>query len=118
MSLCLKLCSKWSGKCVGSDMYGNSYYESRKSDAQGNRKRWVVYKGIAEATKVPPLWHQWLHYATNQVPPKEPTNYPWQKKHQPNLTGTRLAYYPLGHVLRGGKRQKTTGDYQPWDPAS
>ena len=30
--------------------------------------------------------------------------YPWQKPHQPNLTGTPLAYRPPGSVLRGGER--------------
>ena len=30
--------------------------------------------------------------------------YPWEKPHQPNLTGTPYAYHPPGSVLRGGHR--------------
>lgn len=50
------------GVLVGKDDYGNSYYEARdKSDAyDGNKRRWVIYTGYAEASKVPPEWHGWL----------------------------------------------------------
>jgi NADH:ubiquinone oxidoreductase subunit len=41
---------------------------------------------------------------------------PWQKPHQPNLTGTTEAFRPAGHLLEGGQRAKGTGDYEAWHP--
>ena len=32
------------------------------------------------------------------------------------LTGTDQAYRPPGHTLKGGRRAKATGDYEPWTP--
>ena len=34
----------------------------------------------------------------------------------PNLTGTKAAYRPPGHILKGGQRDKATGDYEAWTP--
>ena len=90
--------------------------------AVGTRKRerrWVIYAGQPEASKVPPEWHGWLH-GTQVEPPTEvtPVHYPWMKPHLPNLTGTPLAYRPPGHTLSGGRRAAATGDYQAWSPDS
>ena len=43
---------------------------------------------------------------------------PWEKPHLPNLTGTAAAdaYRPPGHILGAGKRDRATGDYEPWQP--
>ncbi len=100
---------------VGEDAAGNGYYVSRKPDEQGKLRRTVLYKGLVEASKVPPLWHAWLHYVSNDVPEQIET-YAWQQAPLPNLTGTVLAYLPAGHINRGGKRHKATGDYQAWQP--
>ncbi|KZC98339.1 NADH:ubiquinone oxidoreductase subunit NDUFA12 [Oceanibaculum pacificum] len=109
------------GEKVGEDQFGNLYYVAKKraSDkAAGQReKRWVVYKGEPEASKVPPAWHAWLHHTIKDLPGEADLRaQPWQKEHQPNLTGTELAYRPPGHVLKGGKRDRATGDYQAWRP--
>jgi len=40
----------------------------------------------------------------------------WQQPHLPNLTGTKYAHRPEGHMLKGGKRAPATGDYEPWQP--
>src|SRR3546814_7347583 len=62
-------------------------------------------------------WHAWLHHTTDAVPPEGgPDRHPWQKDHQPNLTGTVQAYRPPGHTLKGGRRAPATGDYEPWTP--
>ena len=37
-------------------------------------------------------------------------------KSEPNHTGTNAAYLPPGHDLRGGKRDRATGDYEAWQP--
>ena len=63
------------GELVGEDEQGNRYYRTRggKIDPTlGFERRWVVYNGYAEATKVPPDWHGWLHH-TVDVPPTDET---------------------------------------------
>ncbi|MCB1592031.1 MAG: NADH:ubiquinone oxidoreductase subunit NDUFA12 [Alphaproteobacteria bacterium] len=106
------------GKRVGIDQSGNKYYEAAPRKGYKRPRRWVIYKGEPEASKVPPEWHGWLHHQTNTVPGEaESYRRPWQKPHQPNLTGTSGAYRPPGHILEGGVRDKATGDYEPWMPS-
>lgn len=110
------------GKRVGRDEFGNRYYKSSANQGEhvgrnGVERRWVLYKGKAEPSKVPPPWHAWLHYITNDVPENQAIKrHRWQKDHVPNLTGTDYAYRPPGHIKNGGKREKATGDYTPWEP--
>lgn len=114
----------WKGRRVGTDQFGNRYYLEKSPRAlqrgggfDSRERRWVIYKGEAEASKVPPEWHAWLHHTIDEVPADAgKPQYPWQKPHLPNLTGTRLAYRPAGSVLKGGHRAHTTGDYEPWQP--
>lgn len=105
------------GKKVAKDHFGNRYYQERQAPTGRRRRRWVVYKGEAEASRVPPEWHAWLHYTIGE-PPRDGgvPRRPWQKPHQPNLTGTAAAYRPPGHLLTGGRREPATGDYEPWTP--
>jgi len=105
------------GELVGHDSFGNRYYRDTKSRRGKREKRWVIYDGEVEASRVPPEWHIWLHHTTDQVP-NEATRRrrPWQKEHQPNLTGTAQAYRPPGHVLAGGNQPRGTDDYEPWRP--
>lgn len=102
-------------KLVGIDASGNRYYVSKKPNEDGKYRRSVMYNGMVEASKIPPLWHAWLHYTTDTIPENSEA-YSWQKAPQPNLTGTALAYRPAGHITQGGKRPKATGDYQAWEP--
>jgi NADH:ubiquinone oxidoreductase subunit len=106
------------GSLVGQDESGNRYYESRdKVSYDGRKRRWVVYKGYAEASKVSPDWHGWLHYTFDQPPTTTPlVRRRWEKPHLPNLTGTPWAYRPRGSLARGGERASATGDYQAWKP--
>jgi NADH:ubiquinone oxidoreductase subunit len=107
------------GEEMGRDEFGNRYYRDKTGMRRARReKRWVMYEGEAEATKVPPDWHAWLHHLSVAPPPPSglPTRKVWQKPHQPNLTGSPQAYRPPGHDLQGGKRAKATGDYEPWTP--
>ena len=100
------------GRHVGDDAFGNRYYEERKAPATRRTKRWVIYKGIPEGSKVPPEWHAWLHYTVDA--PVKARAREWQKDHHPNLSGTSLTYLPPGHDLRGGERPASTGDYEAW----
>jgi NADH:ubiquinone oxidoreductase subunit len=108
---------KLRSKRVGKDEFGNCYYESRKTRNNGRPRRYVIYKGTPEASKVPADWHGWLHYTETDLPPEGGyAKQAWQLPHQPNLTGTIHAYRPAGHLLRLGRRRQATGDYQPWKP--
>jgi len=110
------------GLPVGTDSYGNRYYRlkgDRPTGRGGGRfsreRRWVIYNGRPEASKVPPEWHAWLHHMDDEIPgPRQ--HHPWEKPHEPNLTGTPRAYHPPGSILRGGHRQHASGDYEPWVP--
>lgn len=107
------------GKQVGRDEFGNRYFEARREDsAMGRKRRWVIYKGMAEPSKVPAHWHSWLHYTTDRLPEENAARkYPWQKPHLPNLTGTPYRHLPQGNILRGGKHAPSaSGDYEAWKP--
>lgn len=109
------------GRLVGEDDLGNRYYEQRKGAGPvgplGRPRRWVLYRDLAEASKVPPEWHGWLHYTVDTLPTDEDYRAkPWQTAHRMNMTGTGAAYRPPGSIVREGKRPKATGDYTPWRP--
>ena len=100
------------GAAIGTDKFGNRYYEARKSG-----RRWVIYAGTVEASRVPPDWHGWLHHTFADPPTVAPfKEKAWEKDHQPNLTGTDGAYRPDGSLLAAGKRPRATGDYEAWKP--
>ena len=103
------------GRLVGQDADGNRYYEERRPVAGRRTRRWVAYRGVPEASVVPPEWHAWLHHVTDQPIPAEARRF-WQKPHVPNRTGTPESYRPPGHDYRGGQRQRATGDYEAWVP--
>src|SRR3546814_17367741 len=106
MDVGLRLFTWLNGKLVGEDAFGNRYYVHKSGrQRDGRQMRWVAYNGLAEASKVPPEWHGWLHHLTDTPPEATAPRYAWQKEHMPNLTGTRYAYRPPGHVLQGGKRE-------------
>jgi NADH:ubiquinone oxidoreductase subunit len=113
------------GEFVGSDQFGNRYYREkgnrrpkRGAGMESRERRWVIYRGESEASKVPPEWHGWLHHTVKDPAPSNVRRYAWQKEHLPNLTGTPFAYRPRGSLLRLGpeNRSRATGDYEPWTP--
>lgn len=99
------------GQFVGSDPFGNRYYREKKAKKGQTERRWVKYKGLSEASKVPASWHGWLHHTYQEPPLEESTSYAWQKPHQPNLSGTSNAFHP-----QQSDDQKET--YTPWTPPS
>ncbi len=117
MTFLSKLMIRLSARHVGTDAFGNSYFEGRKARHHGRPARYVIYKGQNEASKVPADWHGWLHHTEHSPPPEQGyQKHSWQQPHMPNLTGTKHAYRPAGHMLKGGKRAVATGDYQAWSP--
>ena len=82
-------------KKVGVDQFGNFYYVGKNKNYLNIHKRYIVYNGLDEGSKVPPMWHSWLHYLSDAIPDKnQTTEYIWQKEHMPNVTGTKYAYDP------------------------
>jgi len=105
------LTTKFSGVPVGADTFGNRYYRSKDG-----KRRWVLYRGTVEASRVPADWHGWLHHTFKEPPDGSVVARPWEKEHLPNLSGTEGAYYPPGSLARTGVRAPATGDYEPWSP--
>jgi NADH:ubiquinone oxidoreductase subunit len=103
------------GRLVGKDAAGNRYYQEKRPPKGARARRWVLFKGVKEASAVEPGWHGWLHH-TVDAPLPEPRKYPWQKAHLPNLTGTPASYRPPGHEYQGGLRAVASGDYEAWTP--
>jgi NADH:ubiquinone oxidoreductase subunit len=103
------------GRAVGTDAFGNRYFEEKSAVAGRRTRRWVIYAGAVEASSVPPEWHAWLHY-TVDAPLSDANRLPWQKPHLPNRTGTGFSYRPAGHDYNGGRRRRATGDYDAWSP--
>lgn len=101
------------GERVGEDGLGNVYYRERNGT-----RRWVIYKELSEASQIPPGWHAWIHFITDELPDDEhykPRD--WEEAHRPNLTGTYEAYRPPGSVLRPHVQEQPL-DYEPWSPDS
>lgn len=109
------LFSRRHGTRVGTDALGNIYYEGG-STTDGRKRRWVIYNGPNDASRVAPEWHGWLHHSADLTPDQLPPARVWQKPAEPNLTGTDIAYRPSGALERGGVRAAATGDYEAWSP--
>ena len=98
------------GVKVGEDEQGNVFYQTRDG-----KRRWVIYNGEAEASRVSPAWHGWLHHTYQEPPTDRPLpRKTWEKPHQENLTGTALAYAPAGSIRR--ETPEPRRDYEAWSP--
>jgi NADH:ubiquinone oxidoreductase subunit len=99
------------GREAGKDALGNVYYGTKAG------RRWVVYAGANDPSRIPPEWYSWLHHQIDDVPDEAlPPPPKFLREPSPNLTGTPLAYRPAGALERGGVRQAASGDYQAWTP--
>lgn len=114
----LRLTTLWRGRLVGTDEMGNHYFVQKSGVGPlGVPRRWVVYANGAEASKISPDWHGWMHYTVDTPPTAETYKpRPWQLPHRPNTTGTSEAHRPSGSILGAGSRPKATGDYTAWKP--
>ena len=75
MTIGTRLFTWWRGELAGTDAYGNRYYREKNRGAivkgggiDSRERRWVMFQGAAEASKVPPEWHGWLHHTSDEVP--------------------------------------------------
>ncbi len=108
------------GEHVGTDAQGNRYFRSKSGKTtDGRERRWVMYDGANDSSRVPAEWHGWLHHTYDDVPESHlPPARIWEADYTPNATGTTAAYRPQGALERGGKRASATGDYEAWSPDS
>ena len=98
------------GQKVGEDNQGNVFYQTKDG-----KRRWVIFNGEAEASRVDPEWHGWLHHTWSEPPTKAPLQRKsWEKPHQENLTGTPAAYAPPGSIRRPDPVARS--DYEAWQP--
>jgi len=98
------------GERVGEDDAGNVFYQTRDG-----ARRWVIFNGEAEASRVSPDWHGWLHHTWDELPKDAPLKHKeWEKPHQENLTGTIAAYAPAGSIRKGDPAPRR--DYEAWSP--
>lgn len=98
------------GVKVGEDDQGNVFYETRNKE-----KRWVIFNGEIEASRISPEWHGWLHRTWDEPPTKKPLAHKsWELPHQENLTGTLAAYAPAGSIRQA--KPAARDDYEAWSP--
>tara|TARA_Y100001970_G_C13922572_1_gene694183 strand:- start:277 stop:636 length:360 start_codon:yes stop_codon:yes gene_type:complete len=90
------------GKLMGEDDEGNKYYQNKHG------KRWVIYNGEVEASKIPNEWYSWMHYTSNKIENLHKLNkYKWQKNHLSNQTGSEKSYHPKKNKDAVKKKYKT-----------
>lgn len=98
------------GVKVGEDDQGNTFYRN-----QDDSRRWVIFNGEPEASRISPDWHGWLHHTFDDNPADRPLAHKvWEKPHQDNLTGTALAYAPAGSLRHAAPAERR--DYEAWQP--
>ncbi|WP_380053120.1 NADH:ubiquinone oxidoreductase subunit NDUFA12 [Falsihalocynthiibacter sp. SS001] len=98
------------GTKVGEDADGNQFFQNK----DGTR-RWVIYNGDVEASRVSPDWHGWLHFTWNETPEDAPLPHKtWEKPHEVNPTGTLNAYAPAGSLRQATPASRS--DYEAWQP--
>ncbi len=98
------------GVKVGEDEQGNVYYQTRDG-----KRRWIIYNGECEASRISPEWHGWIHFTWDEPPTKAPLPHKaWELPHKENLTGTAGAYLPAGSVRRAAPLERR--DYEAWQP--
>jgi NADH:ubiquinone oxidoreductase subunit len=100
------------GRQVGTDELGNIYFAAKKDS-----RRWVIYNGPNDPSRVPPEWYAWLLHQIEGTPDESlPPKPRFFKEPTGNLTGTPEAYLPSGALQRGGQRAAASGDYEAWTP--
>ena len=122
-SLITRIFTWWNGQTIGTQLFTARNGEKVGEDGQGNEfyrnaddsKRWVIYNGEAEASRVDADWHGWLHRTWDEPPTDKPVVHKdWEKPHLPNLTGTSAAYAPAGSLRRAEPADRQ--DYEAWSP--
>jgi len=101
------------GSEVGRDDLGNIYFQHKDDPT----RRWVIYSGVNDGSRVPPGWQSWLRGTIDELPEKGlPPRRAWEQEPEANLTGSGDAWVPSGSLRAQGQRPASTGDYSAWTP--
>ena len=98
------------GKQVGTDNENNKFYVHKKN----SQKRWIIYNGLMDASRIPAEWHDWLHYRTDEIPNESDKKLDWYKMHKENSTGTDESYSP--DLSKDKEPAILKKNYEPWRP--
>ena len=88
-----RLFTRRHGEEVGRDEAGNVYFQHKKDPA----RRWVIYDGTNDGSRVPPGWNAWLRGTIDELPDK--------------------ALPPAPHVRAAAARQSDRHAWRPFGPA-
>lgn len=119
----LRAVTWWNGQTIGTQLFTWRKGVKVGEDAEGNLfyrtaddgRRWVIFNGEAEASRIAPDWHGWLHRMWDTPPSESPLPHKaWEKPHQENLTGTDAAYFPPGSIRQADPKPRR--DYEAWQP--
>ncbi len=125
MSLLKQIFTWWNGSTIGTSLHTRRFGEKVGEDESGNvfyqtaggARRWVIYNGEAEASRISPEWHGWMHHTWDEPPSSAPLKRKsWEKDHRANPTGTAEAYHPPGSLATPADRPRVAGDYEAWTP--
>ena len=98
------------GVKVGEDSAGNIFFKDKD-----DRRRWVIFNGEVEASRVSAEWHGWLHRTWDEPPTEKPLpKKSWEIDHKPNITGSLDSYKPSGSLKRRDIKERR--DYEAWSP--
>ena len=125
MSILSEIFTWWNGQTVGTRLFTARKGQRVGEDEQGNvfyqtadgKRRWVIFNGVAEASRISPDWHGWMHHTYDKPPTEAPLpRKPWEKPHKANPTGSEGAYHPPGSLATPESRPRVSGDYEAWAP--
>jgi NADH:ubiquinone oxidoreductase subunit len=125
MSLLSQIFTWWNGQTIGTRLFTYRKGERVGEDDQGNvfyqtsdgKRRWVVFNGDVEASRISPDWHGWMHHTYDEAPTDVPLfRREWEADHQANHTGSTEAYAPPGSLRTPEQRPRVSGDYEAWAP--
>ena len=117
MKFLVKIYLNLFGTKVGEDEYGNQFFELKRTDYLGRKKRYCFYKGVPEASKISPEWHPFMHYQIDAKLVKSTfKQYKWQKPAVPDTTLSSSRYLPKNHFLYNEKASlyQTKGSKSPF----
>ena len=98
------------GVKVGEDGSGNIFFRDKD-----DRRRWVIFNGEVEASRVSAEGHGWLHRTWDAPPTETPLpKKSWEIDHKPNVTGSLDSYKPSGSLNQRDIKERR--DYEAWSP--
>jgi NADH:ubiquinone oxidoreductase subunit len=101
----LLLYTKLFGRYIDTDAFGNAYYQTKNSK---KIKRWVIYNGIYDSSKIPADWQAWLSFLWTLPPKRHGNNW------VPNTTGTKFAQNQITSIEN--IPQSALNYYDSWSP--